>query len=92
MEKYKKILMGTIAGAMFLGVVATSAICTLGKENSKLEQRLQESEQKRVQQMERLDSFLQQLPNYNAESAWLDGESYQQWMIDDINRKYDRCE
>ena len=36
------------------------------------------------------EEFVNKLPNYDCFGLWLGGDSYEDWMIEDINQRYQR--
>ena len=84
----RKIATGAVLLALGFGAGALVGAKVESIANKKLEQRVQECSERVLEQMQKHDEFLQQLPNYDATGLGMDGEGYESWMIKDINEKY----
>ena len=58
------------------------------RQVAELEQRVEQCSDAHLKQIQEHEKFLSQLPNYDAFGLWLDGNSYESWMAQDINANY----
>jgi hypothetical protein len=82
----QKLVTGALLFATGVGVGVN--LMPTHRQVAELEQRVEQCSKTHLKQIQKHKKFLSQLPNYDSFGLWLDGNSYESWMVQDINANY----